>query len=209
MKIAEIKINKEIMKQRKCFGTEEYKLTYNERERILDIIKRKLDSLKSNAGSKGLLNELIQKINPNHMNNMQCKEVRWKMEKIVFKEQIVPCKCPYCAREFAIVKDMDTEISPKLPTKLDKVDVVKKPVKVKAKRNFSHWTAEDDDAIRSMTAQGLKTKQMAAKIGRTISAIYVRKGILGVAKNLHTSQKLEVQGLENPHSEAQELLANC
>ena len=144
-------------------------------------------------------------INITH-NHIDCKEVNnIKMEQIVFKEQLQNCKCPFCTREFVIVKDIMPQAKQEA-----KSEAKAKPVKVKVKmRTHKAWSQEDDNALRSMAAQGMKTKHIAAKLGRTLNTVYVRKGKLGLCVSTTQNQSkqietaVEVQGL-NP----QELIEN-
>jgi hypothetical protein len=128
------------------------------------------------------------------------------MEQIVFKEQLQNCKCPFCTREFVIVKDIMPQAKQEAKSE---IKAKAKPVKVKMKTHKA-WSQEDDNALRNMAAQGMKTKHIAAKLGRTLNTVYVRKGKLGLCVNPQKPQQnenetaLEVQGLNT-----QELLERC
>ena len=96
------------------------------------------------------------------------------MEQIVLKEQVTSCKCPYCTREFVIVKDLDTKVGNGRIELTASVESIKpkKPRKVSGQRKA--WTEEDDDALKSMLAANVPMKGIANKLGRTLGATYAR-----------------------------------
>ncbi len=49
-------------------------------------------------------------------------------------------------------------------------------------RDGMSWTAEDDDLLRAMFAAGLKDRQIAARLLRTMRAVKQRRVVLGVKK---------------------------